>query len=88
MASSSGEKTIMDIALLDKLVTSAGLMVLDETLKNLDSSRLEEICEVLRNMNVGCLILTSHADSIGAFYNKSISLSLNDSGLTELNVVQ
>ena len=87
-ASSSGEKTIMDIALLDKLISSAGLIVLDETLKNLDSSRLEEICEILRGMNVGCLILTSHADSIGAFYNKSISLSLNDSGLTELTVVQ
>ena len=87
-ASSSGEKTLLDIALLDKLVSSAGLIVLDETLKNLDPSRLEEICEVLKGMNVGCLILTSHADSIGAFYNKSISLSLNDSGLTELTVVQ
>ena len=87
-AASSGEKTIMDVSLLDKLISSAGLIVLDETLKNLDSSKLEDICEILKNMNVGCLILTSHADSIGAFYNKSISLSLNDSGLTELNVVQ
>ena len=85
---SSGEKTLLDINLLEKLISSAGLLVLDETLKNLDSSRLEEICEILKNMNVGCLILTSHADSIGAFYNKSISLSLNDNGLTELNVVQ
>lgn len=87
-AASSGEKTIMDISLLDKLISSAGLIVLDETLKNLDSSKLEDICEILKSMNVGCLILTSHADSIGAFYNRSISLSLNDSGLTELNVVQ
>lgn len=87
-ACSSGERTLLDISLLDRLISSAGLLVLDETLKNLDSSRLEDVCEVLRNMNVGCLILTSHADSIGAFYNKSITLSLNDSELTELNVVQ
>jgi len=87
-AASSGEKTLCDINLLEKLISSAGLLVLDETLKNLDSSKLEDVCETLKGMNVGCLILTSHADSIGAFYNKSISLSLNDSGLTELNVVQ
>ena len=86
MASSSGEKTIMDISLLDKLISSAGLLVLDETLKNLDSSKLEEVCEILRNMNVGCLILTSHADSLGAFYNRTISLSLDeDTGLTKFN---
>lgn len=87
-ACSSGERSLLDINLLDKLISSAGMLVLDETLKNLDSSRLEEVCETLKGMNVGCLILTSHADSLGAFYNKSISLSLNDSGLTELNVVQ
>lgn len=85
-AASSGEKTLLDINLLEKLISSAGLLVLDETLKNLDSSRLEEICETLRGMNVGCLILTSHADSLGAFYNRTISLSLDeDTGLTVFN---
>ena len=84
-ACSSGERTILDIDLLSKLVSSAGLLVLDETLKNLDSSRLEETCEVLKGMNVGCLILTSHADSLGVFYNRTISLSLDDRGLTKFN---
>ena len=84
-ACSSGEKTILDIDLLSKLVSSAGLLVLDETLKNLDTSRLEETCDILKGMNVGCLILTSHADSLGVFYNRTISLSLDDRGLTKFN---
>ena len=84
-SASSGEKTIMDIDLLSKLISSSGLLVLDETLKNLDPSRLEEVCDILKNMNVGCLILTSHAESLGVFYNRTISLFLDDKGMTKLN---
>lgn len=85
-ACSSGEKTILDIDFLSKLVPNAGLLVLDETLKNLDSFRLEEICDALKGMNVGCLILTSHADSLGVFYNRTISLSIDEAtGLTKFN---
>ncbi len=83
-SASSGEKTIMDIDLLSKLISSSGLLVLDETLKNLDSARLEEVCDILKGMNVGCLILTSHAESLGVFYNRTISLSLDDKGMTSL----
>ena len=75
----------MDIDLLSKLISSSGLLVLDETLKNLDPARLEEVCDILRNMNVGCLILTSHAESLGVFYNRTISLLLDDKGMTKLN---
>ena len=82
---SSGERTLLDIHLLDKLITSAGILVLDETLKNLDPERLELVLDIIKNMNVGVLILTSHSEGISNFYNKTISLSINDKGLTEIN---
>lgn len=82
---SSGERTLLDIHLLDKLITSAGILVLDETLKNLDPERLELVLDIIKNMNVGVLILTSHSEGITNFYNKTISLSINDKGLTEIN---
>ena len=84
-SASSGEKTYLDIHLLDKLVTSAGILVLDETLKNLDPERLELVLDIIKNMNVGVLILTSHSEGLSNFYNKTISLSINDKGLTEIN---
>lgn len=82
---SSGEKTLLDIHLLDKLITSAGILVLDETLKNLDPERLELVLEIIKNMNVNTLILTSHSEGISNFYNRVINLSINDKGLTEIN---
>ena len=82
---SSGERTLLDIHLLDKLITSAGILVLDETLKNLDPERLDLVLDIIKNMNVGVLILTSHSEGISNFYNKIISLSINDKGLTEIN---
>ncbi len=81
---SSGEKTLLDIHLLDKLITSAGILVLDETLKNLDPERLELVLEIIKNMNVNTLILTSHSEGISNFYNRIINLSINDKGLTEI----
>lgn len=84
-SASSGEKTYLDIHLLDKLITSSGILVLDETLKNLDPERLELVLDIIKNMNVGVLILTSHSEGLSNFYNKTISLSINDQGLTEIN---
>ena len=79
---SSGEKTLLDVHLLDKLITSAGILILDETLKNLDPDRLSEVLSILSEMNVNLLILTSHSESISGFYNRVINLSINDEGLT------
>jgi DNA repair ATPase RecN/predicted phosphodiesterase len=82
---SSGEKTLLDIHLLDKLISSAGILVLDETLKNLDPDRLFEVLSILGDINVNLLILTSHSEGISGFYNRVINLSINEQGLTEIN---
>ena len=80
---SSGEKTILDVHMLEKLIPNSGLLIFDEFLKNLDSSMLQTVCELLADMKIGTLILTSH-QIIGDFYNKIISLSLDENGLTQI----
>jgi hypothetical protein len=40
--------------------------------------------EILKTMNVGCIMLTSHAESIPAFNNKTYILSLNENGLSDI----
>lgn len=81
---SSGEKTILDIHMLEKLIPNSGLLILDEFLKNLDSEKTDIVCEILKNMRINTLILTSHATDLTTFYDRTISLSLNDQGLTEI----
>jgi DNA repair exonuclease SbcCD ATPase subunit len=69
---------------MSKIVNRLGLLVLDEFFKNLDNDRLEEVLEILKTMNVGCIMLTSHAESIPAFNNKTYILSLNENGLSDI----
>lgn len=80
---SSGQRTLLDIDYLSKIIDRLGLLVLDEFFKNLDNDRLEEVLDILKSMNVGCIMLTSHAESIPAFNNKTYIMTLNESGITE-----
>jgi len=79
-AASSGQKTLLDLHYLSKIVSRLGLLILDEHLKHLDSSNADIAVEMLKDMNIGCLLLTSHMDSLSAFNNKTCKLSLNNSG--------
>lgn len=81
---SSGQRTLLDIDYMSKIIDRLGLLVLDEFFKNLDNDRLEEVLDILKTMNIGCMILTSHAESIPTFNNKTCIMSLNNSGLTEM----
>lgn len=81
---SDGQKTILDINFLSKVVTRMGLLVMDEFLKHLDAKNHEICIDLLSQMNIGCIMLCSHMESVPAFNNKSIQLSLNDSGITKL----
>jgi DNA repair exonuclease SbcCD ATPase subunit/DNA repair exonuclease SbcCD nuclease subunit len=81
-AASSGQKTVLDINFLSKIVTRLGLLVMDEFLKSLDPENHDVCIEMISGMNVGCIMLSSHMESITAFNNKTLKLSLNGSGLT------
>jgi hypothetical protein len=44
---------------------------------------LQTVCELLADMKIGTLVLASH-QIVGDFYNKIISLSLDENGLTQI----
>lgn len=84
-ACSSGQKTILDVNFLQKIIPRIGLLVMDEFLKHLDPLNHDLCIETLAGMNIGCMMISSHMESIAAFNNKSCKLSLNDSGLTQID---
>lgn len=84
---SDGQRTILDVDFLGKIVTRTGIMVMDEFLKYLDGDNLDIVVDAIKSMNVGCLFLSSHASGIPKFYNRSITTSLNESGVTSVNII-
>lgn len=85
-ACSSGQKTILDVNFLGKVVTRMGLLVMDEFLKHLDSKNHDICIDMLKEMNIGCILLSSHMESVPAFNNKSITLELNESGISKIQM--
>jgi hypothetical protein len=83
-ACSSGQQTVLDINFLSKIVTGMGLLVMDEFLKHLDPLNHDLCIDAVSQMNIGCVMLSSHMESIAAFNNKSIKMELNESGITKL----
>ena len=84
-ACSSGQKTVLDVNFLQKIVSRLGLLVMDEFLKHLDPENHDVCLEMIGQMNIGCIMISSHMESIAAFNNKSCKLSLNNSGLTKID---
>lgn len=81
---SDGQRTLLDIDFLSKVVTRIGLLVMDEFLKHLDAGNHDVVIDKIKQMNVGCTIISSHMESIAAFNNKKLILSLNESGITTI----
>lgn len=81
-ACSSGQRTVLDINFLSKIMPRVGLLIMDEFLKHLDPQNHDTCIELIKSMNVGCTIISSHMESIASFNNRTFNLSLNDSGVT------
>ena len=63
------------------------MMSFDEFLKNLDAERTEIALDLIKNLPVGCIFLTSHMESVGAqFHNKICKMELDDRGLTKITL--
>jgi DNA repair exonuclease SbcCD ATPase subunit len=84
-ACSSGQKTVLDIHFLQKIVSRLGLLVMDEFLKHLDGNNHDICLDMINGMNIGCIMISSHMESIAAFNNHTIKLELNNAGLTKIN---
>lgn len=82
VACSSGQRTVLDVNFLSKIMPRIGLLVMDEFLKHLDPQNHDVCIELIKNMNVGCTIISSHMESIASFNNRTFNLSLNGSGVT------
>lgn len=85
-ACSSGQKTVLDVNFLSKIVTRMGLLVMDEFLKHLDPGNHDICIDLIKSTNIGCTMISSHAESIASFNNKSCRLELNASGITKISL--
>jgi DNA repair exonuclease SbcCD ATPase subunit len=84
-ACSGGQKTVLDIHFLSKIINRVGILILDEFLKHLDPANHDLCLDMISGMSIGCTFISSHMESIAAFNNKTCRLSLNNSGLTVMN---
>ena len=83
---SSGQQCICNLDFLSHLITVLGVMSFDEFLKNLDAERSEIAIDLIKNLPVGCIFLTSHLESVGAmFHNKICKMELID-GKTKITL--
>lgn len=83
-ACSSGQKTVLDVHFLQKIVTKLGILVMDEFLKHLDPENHDVCIEMISDMSIGCIMLSSHMESVASFNNKTCRLSLNKNSMSEI----
>lgn len=80
---SGGQKTLIDVFFLCKLYAISGrvgLLMMDETLSDLDGNNLEETIKNLTNSDISNIIITSHLDSFNYFNSRIlVKLKGNDS---------
>ncbi len=84
-ACSGGQKTVLDIHFLSKIINRLGILILDEFLKHLDPANHDLCLDMIAGMSIGCTFISSHMESIQAFNNKTCHLELNPSGLTKID---
>ena len=63
-----------------------GLLIMDEFLKHLDAANHDIVLDMISQMNIGLILISSHMESIPAFNNKSLKLELNESGITKITM--
>ena len=84
---SSGQHRLIDVDFLSHLISGLGVAYFDEFLKSLDAERSEIVIEIIKNLPVNCIFLTSHLESVGAqFHNKVIKMELDNKGLTHITL--
>lgn len=76
---SGGQQTLVDILFMYKLFKMSGqlgLLILDETLKEIDSVVIDDIVTVLKSMPVNTILISTHVESFPYFDNR-INIQLN-----------
>lgn len=84
---SDGQKQVCDLDFLNKLFSvRVGLLVLDEYLRHLDDDNFPKCADLLMQMNVDTVLLSTHDPNLSV-YTKRVLLELNDKGETESKIV-
>lgn len=83
---SGGQKVLADLFFLTKLFelgSKTGLVILDESLKELSENRLEEAAKMLKGSRIGSLLLSTHVSGFN-FYDRRLQavMSKNVSNYT------
>jgi DNA repair exonuclease SbcCD ATPase subunit/predicted phosphodiesterase len=82
---SSGQKTVLDVHFMSKIISGLGLLVFDEFLKALDPQNHDICIDMIKDMNIYCTIISSHMESIAVFNNKVCEVSINN-GVSNFNI--
>lgn len=75
-----GQKTLVDMTILDKLLElsgGVGVLILDETLKYLDYDVLDTVTEIIKGFNAKTVFICSHVDNF-PYSDYKISTSIVD----------
>lgn len=82
---SDGQKTLCDVYFLFRLITSGGVLMMDEFLKHLDDENIGLACEYLAKTNVNNLIITTHSDNL-ILQGDRVHFELSDKGVSKINL--
>lgn len=75
---SGGQQTLVDIMFMNKLFKMSGhlgLLILDETLKEIDSVVIDDIVNILKEMPVTSTIISTHVEAF-PYYDSKISVEM------------
>lgn len=75
-ASSSGEKSYMDILFIKSVTANAGFLILDEFLRHMDNRLTDLAIDEIKQMNVGLFILSSFNPNL-YFANRTVQTKFN-----------
>lgn len=78
---SGGQKILVDIFFLNRLFqlgTRAGVLILDESLKELSEDKLEEAAKILKSSKINTILLSTHVQSFNFYDFKVNSVLVNN----------
>lgn len=85
---SGGQKTVADLAILEKLISivgGIGLLVFDETFHDLDLTNLEKVVDLLKGMQCRTTFIISHTENF-PYYDAQIQASMDENGATTYSI--
>lgn len=81
---SSGQKTLCDLYFISRMIKRGGIFVADEFLRFVDSENHDVASELIDQIDVNQVIMSSHSDSLQLNNSATLMFSLDNQGVTNL----